>query len=256
MTKKTILIIDTSYGLTVGIAGHEPLYDPDSRSHVEHIQPLVSRAAEQAGIKAADITDVVAGIGPAPFTGLRAGVVAARATAFALNAKLSGTDILSPQAVWAKKKCDRLEIPVRYVLSVNDARRRQLYFSLYDAEKMASEYEFEYVICPDIDYPDSIAQRVCKKIEDKQNSSIAVVGHGVGKYEQALKKLPSIEFFEESSAVHESAEGLKLFADIAINRTETCFRESAEPMYLRRPDVEKPGPVKSVLPLSAAEKKQ
>lgn len=91
------LVIDTSYGSTVGVVGHEPIVETDSRTHVEKLQVNIAQAVEQAGLQASDITRIVVGVGPAPFTGLRAGIVAAKALAFATGAKLVGQNVLDPQ---------------------------------------------------------------------------------------------------------------------------------------------------------------
>ena len=64
------LVIDTSYGSTVGVVGHEPIVETDSRTHVEKLQVNIAQAVEQAGLQASDITRIVVGVGPAPFTGL------------------------------------------------------------------------------------------------------------------------------------------------------------------------------------------
>ena len=73
------LVIDTSFGSTVGIVGREPIVETDSRTHVEKLQVNIARAVEEAGLTPADIEEIVVGIGPAPFTGLRAGIVTAKA---------------------------------------------------------------------------------------------------------------------------------------------------------------------------------
>lgn len=91
------LVIDTSYGSTVGVVGHQPIVETDSRTHVERLQINIATAVRQAGLEASDIERIVVGIGPAPFTGLRAGIVAAKALAFAVHAELVGQDILTPQ---------------------------------------------------------------------------------------------------------------------------------------------------------------
>ena len=89
------LVIDTSYGSTVGVVGHEPIVETDSRTHVEKLQVNIAQAVEQAGLQASDITRIVVGVGPAPFTGLRAGIVAAKA-------------LPSPQARnWSDRTCSR-----------------------------------------------------------------------------------------------------------------------------------------------------
>lgn len=91
------LVIDTSFGSTVGIVGREPIVETDSRTHVEKLQVNIARAVEEAGLTPTDIEEIVVGIGPAPFTGLRAGIVAAKALAFATGAKLVGQNVLDPQ---------------------------------------------------------------------------------------------------------------------------------------------------------------
>lgn len=64
---------------------------------MEKLQVNIARAVEEAGLTPADIEEIVVGIGPAPFTGLRAGIVAAKALAFATGAKLVGQNVLDPQ---------------------------------------------------------------------------------------------------------------------------------------------------------------
>ena len=82
------LVIDTSYGSTVGLVGHRPIIETDSRTHVERLQVNIAKACEQAGIQPSDLTRIIVGTGPGPFTGLRAGIVTAKALAFATGAQL------------------------------------------------------------------------------------------------------------------------------------------------------------------------
>lgn len=73
---ETVLVIDTSYGSTVGVVGYDPIVESDSRTHVEKLQVNIAKALETAGLAPGDISGIVTGVGPAPFTGLRAGIVA------------------------------------------------------------------------------------------------------------------------------------------------------------------------------------
>ena len=93
------LVIDTSYGSTVGMVGHDPIVETDSRTHVEKLQVNIATTVEQAGLKPENIDRIIVGIGPAPFTGLRAGIVAAKALAFATGARLIGQNVLSSQVL-------------------------------------------------------------------------------------------------------------------------------------------------------------
>ncbi|MCT6836982.1 MAG: tRNA (adenosine(37)-N6)-threonylcarbamoyltransferase complex dimerization subunit type 1 TsaB, partial [Bifidobacteriales bacterium] len=82
----SVLVIDTSFGSTVGVLGREPRVETDSRSHVEHLQVNIAAVMADAGLAPADLDTVVVGLGPAPFTGLRAGIVTAKALAYATGA--------------------------------------------------------------------------------------------------------------------------------------------------------------------------
>ena len=96
------LVIDTSYGSTVGVVGHEPIVETDSRTHVEKLQVNIARAMDAAGLGPADISCIVVGVGPAPFTGLRAGLVTAKALAFA-----TGGSVRSCQQFTAERADER-----------------------------------------------------------------------------------------------------------------------------------------------------
>ncbi|WP_007025487.1 tRNA (adenosine(37)-N6)-threonylcarbamoyltransferase complex dimerization subunit type 1 TsaB, partial [Saccharomonospora iraqiensis] len=57
----------------------------DARAHGELITPHVREAVGAAGVTLRDLDAVVCGIGPGPYTGLRAGIVTAAALAHALD---------------------------------------------------------------------------------------------------------------------------------------------------------------------------
>lgn len=152
------LVVDSSFGSTVGIVGGDPLCEADSRMHVERLEPNIAQVVSDAGLTPQDLDMIVVGVGPAPFTGLRAGIASARALAFALNIPLLGQDILEPQAVWQEyRRQERLLADsrqegrgetglagdfarqLRLTLAVNDARRKQLYYALYLAPLFVPE---------------------------------------------------------------------------------------------------------------------
>ena len=142
------LVIDTSYGSCVGIVGCSPIVEADSRCHVEKLQVNIDRAISDAGLGYGDLDTVIVGTGPAPFTGLRAGIVAARSLAFAEDIRIIGQDILEPQALW--RSWARQGEPGNHdngdsgtyhlTLAVNDARRKQLYYALYGEARPGSGY--------------------------------------------------------------------------------------------------------------------
>ena len=79
------LCIDTSVGATVAVVTENHIStatEASTRAHAERLSVLVSDALEEAGFgrasKDVDLDQIVVGTGPAPFTGLRAGLVTAR----------------------------------------------------------------------------------------------------------------------------------------------------------------------------------
>lgn len=259
------LVIDTSYGSTVGVAGHEPIVETDSRTHVERLQVNIARAVEQAGYAPSDIDTIIVGVGPAPFTGLRAGIVTAKALAFATGAKLIGHDVLEPQARWNLIRRSGAGAPdapdTRRVLTlaVNDARRRQLYFALYagplDGDGGHGEHGESTVrtlIDMDIDYPASIAERVNAAVREYATTVdgeivVDIVGHGAAKYAEALAAIDRLGDVTDASVLDQGRRGIEIFAADAALAHEHDPQAPVEPLYLRRPDAEVPAPLKHVL---------
>ena len=251
------LVIDTSYGSTVGVVGHEPIVETDSRTHVEKLQVNIAQAVEQAGLQASDITRIVVGVGPAPFTGLRAGIVAAKALAFATGAQLVGQDVLAPQCLAHTQATDDRR---HLTLAVNDARRRQLYFALYDGGTVADGVGQSPItlIDMDIDYPDSITMRVndvLTKLADTGKPYVVdVIGHGAVKYAQSWNAIASLGEVDDHALLDEGAEGLARFAAFTTSEQALAEPTPVEPLYLRRPDVSVPNPLKHVLNHAGAER--
>ena len=85
-----LLAIDTSTtAITVGLHDGASVVAEsttlDARAHAEHLAPNIRAALASADAEPGDVTDVVVGIGPGPFTGLRVGIVTGRTFAFALG---------------------------------------------------------------------------------------------------------------------------------------------------------------------------
>lgn len=121
-----LLAIDTSAGTSVAVVdAGRVLAEADeagTRRHAEAIGTLLRAALADAGIEPRDVTGVVAGMGPGPFTGLRVGIAAARAFAFGIGVPVH--PVVSHDAI-ARGREER-------ILVVTDARRREVAWSLYD----------------------------------------------------------------------------------------------------------------------------
>lgn len=100
----------------------------DARAHAEELAPLVQRVMADAGRALADVTGVVVGVGPGPFTGLRVGVATGATLAEVLGVPVTGACSLDAVAAqWAAAGA-----PGDFVV-VTDARRKEVYWARYEA---------------------------------------------------------------------------------------------------------------------------
>ena len=123
------LAIDTSTRVAVGLARDEKALDSrllgDARSHVELLTPGIADMLRHAGLSLADLTRIVVGVGPGPFTGLRVGIATATTLATALDLPVTGVCSLDVIALGHAAR--------EPFLAVLDARRREVYWARYDA---------------------------------------------------------------------------------------------------------------------------
>ncbi|PJJ61844.1 tRNA (adenosine(37)-N6)-threonylcarbamoyltransferase complex dimerization subunit type 1 TsaB [Compostimonas suwonensis] len=127
-----LLAIDTSAGTSVAVVDRdggvlsERTVD-DTMRHAEVVGTLIAQALDEVGVRPAELSGVATGMGPGPFTGLRVGIAAARTFALAVGRPV--VPIVSHDAIafgaYASGRSGRL-------LVVTDARRRELYWSLYE----------------------------------------------------------------------------------------------------------------------------
>jgi len=123
-----IVSLDTSSAISVVISDAEAtealarrsVFAP--RGHAEQLSDLVRQALDEAGVARSDVTGLVVGTGPAPFTGLRVGLVTGRMFAFAWGVP-----------VWGVCSLDALGAAERDAVVVGDARRREVYWARYVA---------------------------------------------------------------------------------------------------------------------------
>ena len=215
------LALDTSSALTsVAVCdGETALHAVDRDAparHGEVLAPAIAEVLAAAGLSARDLGRVVAGVGPGPFTGLRVGLMTARAMGHALELPVVGVvslDTLAAQVVPER----------RDVLVVTDARRKEVYWATYDAVGGRSAG-------PGV-------ARATTVVEQMRVAGFhgLVVGPGARLYADAFAGL------DVRPDVEASASWAGRLA--AAGRTT----DSTAPLYLRRPDAQAPGAPKSVL---------
>ena len=122
------LVVDSSLATSVAVVSSEgeilsERSSTDARGHAENIGALMQEALDASGVTPAELTGVVMGVGPGPFTGLRVGMAAAEA--FALSRSLPLVPIISHDApAHGAGDC----------VVITDARRGEIAFSVYAGE--------------------------------------------------------------------------------------------------------------------------
>ena len=211
-----VAIIDE--GRVVGRARND-----SGRRHAESITPLVRAALENAGLPPtlanAGIDRVLVGTGPAPFTGLRAGLVSARVLARVADVPAYGVCSLD---VIARQGLDVLA-PETRVYAIADARRRELYWGSYVAAG-----------------PDDVTLE--GRLEVGAVSSLLSSMRGVPGLVVAGAPIP----VHSSSALARADLGPQVELDPAVMSRLVATRLAhgqgdrlrTDPLYLRRPDIQ------------------
>lgn len=122
------LAIDSSAGTQVALVDPQGVTRAEAssdnpRGHAEVVGVLLERVFAEAGLTPSELTHVVMGIGPGPFTGLRVGMAAA--SAFAQSRSLPLLPVISHDACgWGVSED---------TVVITDARRGEVAYSVYRA---------------------------------------------------------------------------------------------------------------------------
>ncbi|WP_417508048.1 tRNA (adenosine(37)-N6)-threonylcarbamoyltransferase complex dimerization subunit type 1 TsaB [Microbacterium sp.] len=231
-----ILSVDTSLGTAVALIDADgraraTAESPDPLGHAEVIGTLLHQALADAGV--GEITHVVAGMGPGPFTGLRIGIAAARAFALGRGIPVipvpshfaaalvvidpstgSGIDSTGPVAEPVEASTRPVAEPVeasagRFAI-VTDARRREVAISIFDGVDADG--------IPNLVEPTVLVPRADS--------------------EERLRGIHAIEVATLDAAA---------LARVGLRAARAGrVLADAEPLYLRQPDVTVPGAPKRV----------
>jgi tRNA threonylcarbamoyladenosine biosynthesis protein TsaB len=214
-----MLAIDTSTSaITVALRGDAIASSAtvlDARGHSEHVAPLVARCLDTAGRTPADVTDVVVGNGPGPFTGLRVGIVTGLVFGHARGIPVHGLCSLDAVAADAAPLAGRGEL-----LVATDARRKEVYWARYAVEPA------------DATTPDAlVARRLTPPAVDRP-----------GDLPEDLRALPTAgrgpllfpDLFPHAVGVLDVQAAT--LAELAERRLLEGALLPVEPLYLRRPD--------------------
>lgn len=233
----SVALVDTDSGEVIAAEAAE-----DRRRHVEFIGPALAR------VLAAEARPelVVVGIGPGPFTGLRVGIAAGIAAGQARGIPVRGLlshSAIAEELVLASDDADAAGTATaanatagsgRSVLIASDARRREVYFSVYDG------LDASLTAGPFVAEPAEVAAVLAAHGFDidesgtghESTAGLTPIGHRCGRgfvlYPDALGA-PTHETITDPRAE---------FLALAAARELTAGRGLSEPIpeYLREPD--------------------
>jgi tRNA threonylcarbamoyl adenosine modification protein YeaZ len=202
-----------------GVQPLAQLVTVDAHRHAELLTPAIAKAIADAGAAQRDLTGIVAGVGPGPYTGLRVGLVTARVLGAVLGIPVYG--FCSLDAIAADVAAG--DGPDGDFLVASDARRRELYWARYDS---AGRRTFG----PEVSKPAEIPV-----------SGLPAAGEGPMLYPEVLPN--------GLGPAYPAAATLCRIAVAAIAAGDPDkVLLSPEPLYLRRPDAREPGTPKRVTP--------
>ncbi len=211
---RVVLAIDTATDICVGVATGDTVLaarrDEDRRAHVEHLTARIGEALAEAGLGIGDVTDIVVGLGPGPYTGLRVGIATAETLAWAGNTPIHGVcslDVVAYEHALAAQ-------PQEEFVVASDARRKELYWGLYapDGTRIGA---------PHVSAPEAVPDRV-------------VIGPGADLYPDVHRGRPD----HGPRAIDPG-----LLARVGLDLPDA----GTQPLYLRRPDAVAPTSRKSAL---------
>jgi tRNA threonylcarbamoyladenosine biosynthesis protein TsaB len=212
---RVVLAIDTSTSVSVAVsAGADWAMggSDDPRGHTEHVAPLVRDLLGRAGVSPADVTDVVVGNGPGPFTGLRVGIVTGLVFAHARGVPVHGVCSLDALAQQAVEHVGEGEF-----LVATDARRKEVYWARYLVDPDRAEQDRAVRLTdPAVARPADVPEG---------DRSLPTAGRGPVLYP---------DLFPQPVDVLDVSAGL--LCGIAMHRLEAGEELPVEPLYLRRPD--------------------
>ena len=188
----------------------------DAHRHAELLAPAIAKVIADAGASQRDLTGIVVGVGPGPYTGLRVGLVTARVLGAALGIPVHGLCTLDVIAA-------DVDAGGEDFLVATDARRRELYWARYDGTRRR-------IAGPDVCQPGMIPA-----------SGLPAAGEGPMLYPEVLP--------DGLGPAFPAAATLCRIAVAALAAGDPDQRLlPPEPLYLRRPDAREPGAPKRVTP--------
>lgn len=212
---KKLLAIDTSTeiaSLALRLDDEVVSVHQDSqKKHAQFLLPLIDKLLADAQISLGQLDAIIFGCGPGSFTGLRIACSIAKGLAYAQDLGLIPVSSLAAIAWAARVLHQDKPMPV---LSVLDARMRELYWAYFDAEENTSK---EYV---------SPAQ----VIDLKRNQELLIAGVGLDEYWENIPEQIKSHCKAKYTVYPDAAAMIQLAQETQMPKISAA---QAQPIYIR-----------------------
>jgi tRNA threonylcarbamoyladenosine biosynthesis protein TsaB len=188
-------------------------------THSERLMAMVDRLLDDSGWDIARVEGLAVSIGPGSFTGLRVGVATVKGLSLALGLPVAAVPTLDALA-WNVPFADAPVCPLL------DARKGEVYLSLYRWREDRMERQWEYTALP----PRAAAERL--------TPPVIVLGDGVPACQPFLDPLGPEVRVAPASHMAPSAAVVGLLGHDMLASGDAVAAEALEPLYLRPSEAE------------------
>lgn len=238
-----LLAIDTATEqVSVAVGGATTtaaaMHVASDRRHVEALVPAIQLLLANLGLGVHDLSAIAVDVGPGLFTGMRVGMATAQTLAALAEIPLVGVDSLEIVAHGARTVAPVDVDDVDIVVPVLDARRNQVYWSMF-RNNFSDVNPLEEVRRPRV----GDVTELVEDIMDRGQRAL-VVGTGALRYAEQIATCPEAVRIgqrsgPESFAFNPHVPHASVLLALAALRVETgSIGTNVAPMYLRPPDAE------------------
>ena len=220
--KTYLLLLETATDVcSVAIADMERIIacveKNDPYIHASQASVFVQQCLQEAGLQPSDLSSIAVSKGPGQYTSLRVGSSLAKGLCFGLNIPFLAVDTLQSLADAA-----RLQYPnASYYLPMIDARRMEVYTSLFDSQGQCLETPQAQIVTPDL-----FASHL------QTATSVVLCGNGAEKCRETLSDAPFQYADIACSAPHLATAARQAY-------TQNQWEDTAyfSPFYLKPPAI-------------------
>jgi tRNA threonylcarbamoyladenosine biosynthesis protein TsaB len=188
-------------------------------THSERLMSAVDRLLADCGLAPADLGGLAVSVGPGSFTGLRVGLATVKALAMALDLPVAQVPTLDALAA-------RLPFADAPVCPILDARKGEVYLSLYRWSGSGMERQWDYLALP----PESAAARL--------EAPIILLGDGIAACRPWLDRLGAGAWIAPAAQRMPSAAAVAVLGRAALLAGGGVSAEALAPLYLRPSEAE------------------